>query len=199
MSGLRLLAKAREETGLPVITEVMSSEDVETVATYADVLQIGARNMQNYSLLDRVGATRKPVMLKRGLSATYEEWLLAAEYVLSGGNSQVILCERGIRTFEQATRFTLDLAAIPYIKRLSHLPVVADPSHSSGKWYLVGPLALGAVAAGAHGLMIEVHPNPDLAMCDGPESLTFENFRALMDQVRDVARAMGKVPAGAYT
>ena len=199
VAGLRLLAKAREETGLPIITEVMSPEDVETVAHYADILQIGTRNMQNYNLLDRVGVTRKPVMLKRGLSATYEEWLLAAEYILSGGNSQVILCERGIRTFEPATRFTMDLSAIPSIKRLSHLPVVADPSHSSGKWYLVSPLALGAVAAGAHGLMIEVHPNPDLAKCDGPESLTFENFRKLMDQVRGVAHAVGKVPAGSYS
>ena len=198
VDGLRLLAKAREASGLPVITEVMSPEDVETVATYADVLQIGARNMQNYNLLDRVGEARKPVMLKRGLSATYEEWLLAAEYVLSGGNDQLILCERGVRTFEPSTRFTLDMTAIPSIKRLSHLPIVADPSHSSGKWYLVNPLALGAVAAGAHGLMIEVHPNPDLAKCDGPESLTFENFAKLMGQVKDVARAVGKVPAGAY-
>ncbi len=199
VDGLRLLAMAGREAGLPVITEVMSPEDVETVAEYADVLQIGARNMQNYNLLDRVGETRKPVMLKRGLSATYEEWLLAAEYVLSGGNSQVILCERGVRTFEPSTRFTLDVTAIPSIRRLSHLPIVADPSHSSGKWYLVSPLALGAVAAGAHGLMIEVHPNPDLAKCDGPESLTFENFDKLMGQVKDVARAVGKVPAGAYS
>ena len=199
VDGLRLLAKARDETGLPIITEVMTPEDVETVAQYADILQIGTRNMQNYNLLDRVGASKKPVMLKRGLSATYEEWLLAAEYVLSGGNSQVILCERGIRTFEQGTRFTLDLSAIPIIRRLSHLPIVVDPSHSSGKWYLVPPLALGAVAAGVHGLMIEVHPNPDLAKCDGPESLTFENFRKLMDQVKEVARAVGKAPAGALT
>ncbi len=198
IDGLRLLALAGSETDLPVITEVMSPEDVEIVANYADVLQIGARNMQNYNLLDRVGETRKPVMLKRGLSATYEEWLLAAEYILSGGNSQVILCERGVRTFEPSTRFTLDVTAIPSIRRLSHLPIVADPSHSSGKWYLVSPLALGAVAAGAHGLMIEVHPNPDLAKCDGPESLTFENFDKLMAQVKDVARAVGKVPAGAY-
>ena len=199
IDGLRLLSLARAESGLPVITEVMSPEDVEIVANYADVLQIGARNMQNYNLLDRVGETRKPVMLKRGLSATYEEWLLAAEYILSGGNSQVILCERGVRTFEPSTRFTLDVTAIPSIRRLSHLPIVADPSHSSGKWYLVSPLALGAVAAGAHGLMIEVHPNPDLAKCDGPESLTFENFDKLMSQVKDVARAVGKVPAGAYS
>ena len=198
VDGLRLLAKARDETGLPVITEVMSPEDVETVAAYADILQVGARNMQNYNLLDRVGEARKPVMLKRGLSATYEEWLLAAEYVLSGGNEEVILCERGVRTFEPSTRFTFDLSAIPSIQRLSHLPIVADPSHSSGKWYLVSPLALGAVSAGAHGLMIEVHPNPDLAKCDGPESLTFENFDRLMVQVKEVARAVGKAPAGAY-
>lgn len=196
IEGLKLLNLAKQETGLPIITEVMSPGDVETVARYADILQVGARNMQNYSLLDEVGATDKPVMVKRGLAAPYEEWLLAAEYVMAAGNSQVMLCERGIRGFEQFTRFTLDVAAIPVIKRLSHLPIVADPSHSTGKWYLVTPVALAAVAAGAHGLLVEVHPNPDVAKCDGPQSLTFENFRALMEQVKAVA-SVRRAPAKA--
>jgi 3-deoxy-7-phosphoheptulonate synthase len=185
--GLKLLQTAKQETGLPIITEVMSTADVETVAKYADILQIGARNMQNYNLLDEVGLIGKPVMVKRGLAASYEEWLLAAEYVMAGGNEQVILCERGIRVFETFTRFTLDVAAVPVIKRLSHLPIVADPSHSTGKWYLVTPVALASVAAGAHGLLIEVHPNPDVAKCDGPQSLTFENFDLLMEQVHAIA------------
>ena len=185
--GLKLLQLAKQETGLPIITEVMATADVETVAKYADILQIGARNMQNYNLLDEVGLIGKPVMVKRGLSASYEEWLLAAEYVMAGGNEQVILCERGVRGFETFTRFTLDVAAIPVIKRLSHLPIIADPSHSTGKWYLVTPVALASVAAGAHGLLIEVHPNPDKAKCDGPQSLTFENFDMLMDQVNAIA------------
>ena len=195
LEGLKLLGLAKKETGLPIITEVMSPADVETVAQYADILQIGARNMQNYNLLDEVGATGKPVMVKRGMSAPYEEWLLAAEYVLAAGNSQVMLCERGIRAFEQFTRFTMDIAAIPVIKRLSHLPVIADPSHSTGKWYLVTPMALAAVAAGAHGLLVEVHPNPDLAKCDGAQSLTFENFSSLMDQVPALA-AVRRQPVG---
>jgi 3-deoxy-7-phosphoheptulonate synthase len=185
--GLKLLNLAKQETGLPIITEVMATADVETVAEYADILQIGARNMQNYNLLDEVGLVGKPVMVKRGLAASYEEWLLAAEYVMAGGNEQVILCERGVRGFETFTRFTLDVAAVPVIKRLSHLPIVCDPSHSTGKWYLVTPVALASVAAGAHGLLIEVHPNPDVAKCDGPQSLTFENFDILMDQVNAVA------------
>ena len=185
--GLKLLSLAKQETGLPIITEVMATADVETVAEYADILQIGARNMQNYNLLDEVGLIGKPVMVKRGLAASYEEWLLAAEYVMAGGNEQVILCERGVRGFETFTRFTLDVAAVPVIKRLSHLPIVCDPSHSTGKWYLVTPVALASVAAGAHGLLIEVHPNPDVAKCDGPQSLTFENFDILMDQVNAVA------------
>ena len=189
VDGLKLLRLAQEEAGLPVITEVMAPADVDIVAQYADILQVGARNMQNYNLLDEVGQTRKPVMVKRGLSASYEEWLLAAEYVMSHGNSQVMLCERGIRSFEQFTRFTMDVAAIPVIQRLSHLPIIADPSHSTGKWYLVTPVALAAVAAGAHGLLVEVHPNPDVAKCDGAQSLTFDNFRALMDQVRAVTAA----------
>ncbi|PKB80862.1 MAG: 3-deoxy-7-phosphoheptulonate synthase [SAR202 cluster bacterium Io17-Chloro-G9] len=189
LEGLKLLKLAKEETGLPIITEVMAPGDVDTVAQYADILQIGTRNMQNYSLLDEVGEAGKPVMVKRGMAAPYEEWLLAAEYVLARGNDQVMLCERGIRGFEQFTRFTLDVAAIPVIKRLSHLPILADPSHSTGKWYLVTPVALAAVAAGAHGLLVEVHPNPDKALCDGPQSLTFANFNAMMDQVRSVASA----------
>jgi 3-deoxy-7-phosphoheptulonate synthase len=194
--GLKLLQTAKQETGLPIITEVMSTADVETVAKYADILQIGARNMQNYNLLDEVGLIGKPVMVKRGLAASYEEWLLAAEYVLAGGNEQVILCERGIRGFETFTRFTLDVAAVPVIKRLSHLPIVCDPSHSTGKWYLVTPVALASVAAGAHGLLIEVHPNPDVAKCDGPQSLTFENFDILMDQVHAIA-SVRKEPVAA--
>ena len=182
--GLKILAKAREETGLPVITEVMTSEDVELVYRYTDILQVGARNMQNFILLDRVAQVDKPVMLKRGLSATIEEWLLAAEYILSQGNPNVILCERGIRTFETYTRNTLDVSAIPIIRKVSHLPVVADPSHGTGKWYLVAPMALASLAAGAHGLMIEVHPTPDLARSDGAQSLTFQNFGGLMEQVK---------------
>jgi 3-deoxy-7-phosphoheptulonate synthase len=190
IEGLQLLNIAKQETGLPIITEVMAPGDVDTVAQYSDILQIGARNMQNYNLLDAVGETDKPVMVKRGLSATYEEWLLAAEYVLAGGNNNVMLCERGIRAFETFTRFTLDVAAIPVIKRLSHLPIIGDPSHSTGKWYLVTPVALAAIAAGAHGLLIEVHPNPDIAKCDGPQSLTFQNFDVLMEGVRSVSAAV---------
>ena len=184
--GLKILASARDETGLPVVTEVMSAADMELVSRYADVLQIGARNMQNFSLLDEAGQAEKPVMVKRGLSAAYEDLLLAAEYVMAGGNKQVIVCERGIRTFETFTRNTLDLNAIPSIRRLSHLPIVADPSHGTGKWYLVTPLARAAAAVGADGLIIEVHPNPDVAKCDGSQSLTFENFSALMSQVTAV-------------
>jgi 3-deoxy-7-phosphoheptulonate synthase len=198
LEGLELLALARQETGLPVITEVMAPGDVDTVAKYSDILQIGARNMQNYNLLDAVGTIDKPVMVKRGLAASYEEWLLAAEYVMAGGNTKVMLCERGIRSFESFTRFTLDVAAIPVIKRLSHLPIIADPSHSTGKWYLVTPVALAAVAAGAHGLLIEVHPNPDAAKCDGPQSLTFQNFNILMDQVHAVEGAV-RQGAGSLT
>ncbi len=181
--GLKLMSTARAETGLPIITEVMSEHDVELVERYSDVIQVGARNMQNFALLDQVGKTRKPVMVKRGFSATYEDWLLAAEYVMAGGNEDVILCERGVRTFESFTRNTMDINAMPAIKRLSHLPIVADPSHATGKWYLVTPLARGAAAVGADGLIIEVHPNPDVAKCDGSQSLTFENFSKLMRQV----------------
>ena len=191
LDGLKLLAKAREETGLPVITEVLDTRDVEVVHKYSDVLQVGARNMQNFNLLDEVGKQHKPVLLKRGLSATIEEWLLAAEYVLAQGNHNVILCERGIRTFETYTRNTLDLSAIPVVRKLSHLPVVSDPSHGTGKWYLVPPMAAASVAAGAHGLIIEVHPNPDQAKSDGAQSLTPENFAYLMEQVRAISKVQG--------
>src|SRR5213078_3093209 len=187
--GLEILAEARAETGLPVVTEVLAPSDVEAVARVADCLQIGARNMQNYSLLDAVGEQPKPVLLKRGMSATMEELLLSAEYVLARGNRNVILCERGIRTFERYTRNTFDINAIPLLKRLSHLPVVADPSHGKGKWYLVAPIA---VAAGADGLLVEVHPSPDHALSDGFQSLSFDNFRALMGAVPHVARAVGR-------
>ena len=197
LDGLKLLNTAKQETGLPIITEVMTPGDVDTVAQYSDVLQVGARNMQNYNLLDAVGETRMPVMVKRGLAASYEEWLLAAEYVMAGGNTNVMLCERGIRAFESFTRFTMDVAAIPVIQRLSHLPIVGDPSHSTGHWYLVTPVALATIAAGAHGLLIEVHPNPDLAKCDGPQSLTFENFDKLMAQVRAVHTSLAAIPSGA--
>ena len=194
--GLEILALARAETGLPLITEVLTPHDVELVARYADILQIGARNMQNFTLLDEVGKVKKPVMLKRGMSATIQEWLLSAEYILSQGNRQVMLCERGIRTFETYTRNTLDISAIPVVKKLSHLPVIADPSHGTGKWYLVAPLALAAVAAGADGLMIEVHPNPDQALKDGAQSLTFDSFQQLMSQLAPVASAVQrKLPA----
>lgn len=192
VEGLKLLRKVREETGMPVITEVMSPGDVELVAGYADILQIGARNMQNFILLDEVGKIKKPVMLKRGLSATIQEWLLAAEYILSQGNERVILCERGVRTFETYTRNTMDISAIPAIKKVSHLPIIADPSHATGKWHLVTPVSLAAIAAGADGLMIEVHPNPDLALKDGAQSLTFDNFSKLMSQLTAIAEAIGR-------
>jgi len=193
--GLELLAQVKKEVGLPVITEVMSSSEVELVARYADILQIGARNMQNFNLLEEVGKTGKPVMLKRGLSATVQEWLLAAEYVLAQGNEQLMLCERGIRTFETYTRNTMDISVIPIIEKVSHLPIIADPSHGTGKWYLVIPMALAAVAAGADGIMVEVHPNPDLALKDGAQSLTFANFHQLMSQLKSVAEAVGRRPA----
>src|SRR5207247_5618192 len=191
-SGVERLTAARAATGLPVVTEVATPADVELVATRADCLQIGARNMQNFSLLDACGEQPKPVLLKRGMSATVEELLLSAEYILAKGNQNVILCERGIRTFEKYTRNTFDINAIPLLKKLSHLPVVGDPSHGTGKWYLVAPVALAAVAAGADGLIIEVHPSPDHALSDGFQSLTFENFAALVGRASAVARAVGR-------
>ena len=192
VEGLKHLATARDVTGLPVITEVMSVRDVEDVARYADILQVGTRNMQNFILLDEVGKVRKPVMLKRGLANTIEEWLLAAEYIMSQGNHEVILCERGIRTFETATRNTMDLAAIALVKRMSHLPIISDPSHGTGKWELVEPMSRASVAVGADGLMVEVHPSPDHALSDGAQSLTFENFEILMRGLETVGNALGR-------
>ncbi|MFO7711957.1 MAG: 3-deoxy-7-phosphoheptulonate synthase [Dehalococcoidia bacterium] len=190
--GLRILAEVGNEVQMPIVTEVMAPDDIDLVSQYADILQIGSRNMQNFVLLDEVGRTRKPILLKRGLSSNIQEWLLAAEYVLLQGNEQVILCERGIRTFENYARNTMDINAIPIVEKLSHLPVIADPSHATGKWYLVPPLALAAVAAGADGLLIEVHPNPDMALADGPQSLTFDNFRLLMSQLLPIAEARNR-------
>ena len=190
--GLHYLAEAKKITGLPVITEIVDPRDIELVAQYADVLQIGARNMQNFRLLTEVGKYQKPVLLKRGLSATIKEFLLSAEYIMAGGNHRVILCERGIRTFETQTRNTLDLAAVPLIQSLSHLPVVVDPSHGTGHTNLVAPMALAAVAAGADGLLIEVHDNPEEALSDGEESLKPAKFAALMTEMRKVAQAVGR-------
>jgi 3-deoxy-7-phosphoheptulonate synthase len=181
--GLKLLALAGKESGLPIVTEVMSPDNVGLVAEYADLLQIGARNMQNFDLLREVGRIRKPVLLKRGMSATIEEFLAAAEYILAEGNENVILCERGIRTYETATRNTLDLAVVPLIKELSHLPIMVDPSHATGKRSLVPPMTLAAMVAGAHGVLVEVHPNPEKALSDGPQSLTFPGFEKLMGEV----------------
>ena len=192
LAGLDILRKAREKTGIGIVTELMDTDNADAVEDAADIIQIGTRNMQNFSLLKRVGLAKKPVLLKRGMSATIEEFLLSAEYVLARGNRNVILCERGIRTFERYTRNTFDVNAIPLLKRLTHLPVIADPSHGTGKWYLVAPVALAAVAAGADGLLIEVHPSPDQALSDGFQSLTFDNFRTLMAAVPHVARAVGR-------
>ena len=189
---LRMLGATREATALPVITEVMDARDVELVVEHADVLQIGARNMQNFTLLDEVGRVDKPVLIKRGMAATMEEWLLAAEYVLARGNANVMLCERGMRTHETSTRFTFDINAIPLAKRLSHLPVIADPSHGTGKWYLVEPIALASLAAGADGIIVEVHPNPDHALSDGSQSLTPANFQRLMEKARVLCEALGR-------
>jgi 3-deoxy-7-phosphoheptulonate synthase len=189
--GLKLLAEARARTGLPVVTEVVDTRDVELVAEYADMVQIGARNMQNFALLDAAGQLRKPVMLKRGLSATIQEFLMAAEYIVKNGNYQVLLCERGIRTFETMTRNTLDLGSIPLIKRLTHLPIVIDPSHGTGDWRSVPALARAAVAVGADGIMVEVHPDPAKALSDGPQSLTPPKFAEMMASVRAIATAVG--------
>ena len=190
--GLQFMAEAREKTGLKIVSEVMDPRSVEMVAEYCDIVQIGARNMQNFNLLREVGKIRKPVLLKRGLSATIEEWIMAAEYVLAGGNEQVIFCERGIRTFETYTRNTLDISAVPIIKSLTHLPIIVDPSHGTGKWRLVEPMAKAAIAAGADGLMIEVHPDPLHAMSDGPQSLKPHKFDAVMKEMQQIAQAMGK-------
>ncbi|MBW3533787.1 MAG: 3-deoxy-7-phosphoheptulonate synthase [Gemmatimonadetes bacterium] len=195
--GLRILADVRAETGLPVVTEVMDTRQVEMVAGYSDVLQVGARNMQNFALLTEVGRTHRPVLLKRGMSATVKDLLLAAEYVMSQGNLHVILCERGIRTFETATRNTFDVAAIPVLKRETHLPVVADPSHAGGYRHLVAPLAYAAVAAGADGLLVEVHPDPETASSDGEQSLDFQEFASLMEGLRPFVEAAGRTLAPA--
>ncbi len=191
--GLKLLAAAREATGLRVVTEVVATEDAELVAKYADVLQVGARNMQNFRLLSAVGRQQRPVLLKRGMMATLEELLLAAEYIVAAGNPRVILCERGIRTFERATRSTLDLSAVPVLRELTHLPVIVDPSHAAGRRELVPALARAALAAGADGLIVEAHPDPDRAWSDGRQSLTFDGFARMMDECRGIAAALGRV------
>ncbi|MFA7295868.1 MAG: 3-deoxy-7-phosphoheptulonate synthase [Dehalococcoidia bacterium] len=190
--GLKMLREAGDRLGMPVVTELLSVRDVEVVAEYSDVLQIGARNTQNFVLLEEAGKTGKPIMLKRAIAGTIEEWLLAAEYILNTGNPNVILCERGIRTFETATRNTLDLNAIALVKRLSHLPVLSDPSHGTGKWYLVRPMSMASLAVGADGLMIEVHPSPDHALSDGAQSLTPGNFAGLVREARKLAEAIGR-------
>jgi 3-deoxy-7-phosphoheptulonate synthase len=195
VEGLRYLAEARERTGLPVVTEVMEPNQVEIVNQYADILQIGTRNMQNYSLLTAAGRVEKPVLLKRGYGATIEEWLMAAEYIVSSGNPNVILCERGIRTFETYTRNTLDVAAVPLVHHLTHLPVVIDPSHATGKRWLVKPLALAGVAAGADGLIVEVHPRPEEALSDGDQSLTLPQFERLMAAVAPIHEQVAGLPA----
>jgi len=192
LKGLKYLAEARSQTGLDIVTELMDIRDLGAVMKYADIIQIGARNMQNFNLLREVGKAKKPVLLKRGMSNTVKELLMSAEYILSEGNFNVILCERGIRTFEDATRFTLDIAAVPLIKNLSHLPVIVDPSHATGKWGLVEPCAMAGVAAGADGLIVEVHPNPEAAFSDGEQSLIPANFAKMMDRVRRVAEAVGR-------
>jgi 3-deoxy-7-phosphoheptulonate synthase len=192
LEGLKMMRRAADRYGLAVVTEIMTIELIDTVAQYADLLQVGARNMQNYPLLTALGKAGKPVFLKRGMSATIQEWLMSAEYILSEGNPDVILCERGIRTFETATRNTLDLSAIPVIKHLSHLPIIADPSHGVGTRRFVAPMARAAVAAGADGIMVEIHPNPDKAMSDGPQSLTLEEFGLLMNRCRIIATTIGR-------
>jgi 3-deoxy-7-phosphoheptulonate synthase len=190
--GLKLLAQAGKETGLAVVTEVMSVNQIDLITPYTDIFQVGARNMQNFVLLTELGKTKKPILLKRGLSATIEELLLSAEYILSEGNYEVILCERGIRTFENYTRNTLDLNAIPAVKRLSHLPIIVDPSHGTGRWRLVSPMAKAAIAAGADGLLIEVHPDPKSSLSDGGQSLQLDTFAQLMKELRPIIQAVGR-------
>ena len=192
LEGLRLLKRAKEETGLSIVTEIMSTDYIDEFVRDVDVIQVGARNMQNFDLLKQLGKTNKPILLKRGLASTIEEWLMSAEYIMAGGNENVILCERGIRTYEGYTRNTLDLSAIPVIKKLSHLPVIVDPSHASGYWYLVEPLAKAAVAAGADGLMIEVHNDPQHALSDGQQSVKPELFDKIMKKVKVLAEMEGK-------
>ncbi len=190
--GLKIMAAGREATGLKLVTEVIDTRDVELVSNYTDILQIGARNMQNFRLLKEVGMSSKPVLLKRGLSATIEEWLMAAEYIMASGNPNIILCERGIRTYETATRNTIDMSAIPVVKELSHLPIVVDPSHATGTWKYVSALSKGAIATGADGLIIEVHMEPNCALCDGAQSLKPSKFAQLMSELKPIAEAVGK-------
>ncbi|MDF1535949.1 MAG: 3-deoxy-7-phosphoheptulonate synthase [bacterium] len=190
--GLKYLAEAREETGLGVVTELMDPRDVELVGRYADIIQIGARNMSNFTLLKEVGKLKKPILLKRGLSSTVKEWLMSAEYILDEGNREIILCERGVRTFETETRNTLDLSCVPLVKSMSHLPIIVDPSHAVGRADLVAPMCMAALAAGTDGLLIEVHENPEEAFCDGPQSLRLEQFAELMDSLRSLASALGR-------
>ncbi|RVX39409.1 3-deoxy-D-arabinoheptulosonate-7-phosphate synthase [Nonomuraea polychroma] len=197
--GLRILADVREETGLPIVTEVVDAHDVELVASYADMLQVGTRNMQNFALLQAVGAAGKPVMLKRGMSSTIEEWLMAAEYVAQRGNLDIVLCERGIRTFEKATRNTLDVSAVPVAQRLSHLPVIIDPSHSGGRRDLVLPLTRAAIAVGADGVIIDVHPQPEQALCDGPQALIDSDLGELAQVMTDFPALLGKSAATVVT
>jgi len=194
-TGLEILAKVRDETGLPVVTEVVDPVDVPLVARYADMLQVGTRNMQNFALLQAVGATRLPVMLKRGMSSTIEEWLMAAEYIAQRGNLDIVLCERGIRTFETATRNTLDISAVPVVHALSHLPIVVDPSHSGGRRDLVVPLSRAAIAAGADGIIVDVHPHPEVALYDGPQALVDNDLRELAAAVRTLPPLLGREPA----
>ncbi len=192
-SGLDILVAAKKATGLPIVSELMSADYIEEFNEKVDLVQIGARNMQNFDLLKEVGKRcTKPVLLKRGLSSTYEEWIMSAEYIMASGNQNVILCERGVRTFESYTRNTLDLQAIPVIKKLTHLPIIIDPSHAGGKWWLVEPMAKAAVAAGADGLMIEVHNDPENALCDGPQSLKPEKYTELINDIREIAKIVGK-------
>lgn len=191
--GLDILVEASKETGMPIVSELMDAEYLDEFIEKVDIIQIGARNMQNFDLLKKVGAaTKKPILLKRGLSATFQEWIMSAEYIMASGNPNVILCERGVRTFETYTRNTLDLQAVPVIKQLTHLPIIIDPSHAGGKWWLVNPMAKAAVACGCDGLMIEVHNNPEKALCDGPQSLKPAKFEALMNELKPIAKAVGK-------
>lgn len=192
LEGLDILCEAKAVTGLPIVTELMSAEYLDVFNEKVDLIQIGARNMQNFDLLKQLGQVDRPILLKRGLNATYEEWLMSAEYIMASGNENVILCERGVRTFESYTRNTLDLQSIPVIQKLSHLPIIIDPSHAGGKWWLVEPMAKAAVAAGANGLMIEVHNNPEMALCDGSQSLKPAKYDALLKQVAEIAKVVGK-------
>ena len=192
VEGLRYLAEVRHELEMPIVTEVMDTRDVEMVAEVADVIQIGARNTQNFNLLKSVGRCKKPILLKRGISGTIEELLMSAEYVMSEGNANVILCERGIRTYEKATRNTLDLSAVPVIQKESHLPIIVDPSHGTGYWHLVRPMARAAVAAGADGIVVEVHPNPEQAMSDGPQALLPKTFKLMMQEIKKIAEVVGR-------